>query len=147
MKKYCFEPEIDDDIHFNLWSVSAEGKYEGEFLYDFGYGVNYDYKERPHYFYYCNDRDLVLSDDAYDYLKRAGKELDDYDGIDWTDWACATWKYYGAGMIQQAREWLAEEGFEEGEIVFCYTPEEVEAKASAWEAGLAKIAQDMKDED
>lgn len=144
MKKYIIAPEIEDKLYFYLCDRTAEPCRNWELLTEVGTRISLDYKGREHVWTYSDDDGLSLSYDAWKWLIEEDKDLFDY-GLEWDDWACAVWKYYGAEMIEHARKWLAENDCEEGTIKFCYTPEEVEAKASAWIEKMPQIERDMRD--
>ena len=143
MQKYIIDPEIGETIYFDLIGVPKSGS-RYEILTEVGTYVETDYYGREYYFNYADDSELALHGEVWEWFNEQDKELYDYNKTEWDDWACAVWVKYRKEMIENAREWLDDNGYEKGVIEFYYSQEEAEAKARRWLEAKAQIEQDFE---
>ena len=129
MKRYIIEPEAEDAVYFDL--RDADGKMLA--LID---TYDYDYS--------------ALSEEDEEWLKDNNYEADHF-GLDLDDLLCLIWVENRESIEAEAKEWLAENDFEDGTIGFYpWSQEEAEARAAKWfeaKARIEKFAAEARAED
>lgn len=129
MKKYIIDPDHEDAIYFNL--RNAGGK-----VLTLISTYNYDYS--------------ALSEEDEEWLFCNGYEADHF-GFDLDGLLCLIWVENCESIEAEAKEWLAENNFEDGTIEFYpWSQEEAEARAAKWleaKARIEKFAAEARAED